>query len=327
MLYIKNDSTNPRFNLALEEYVTKNIDADDTIVILWQNAPSVIIGRFQNTVEEINSEYIEKNNINVVRRITGGGAVYHDLGNLNFSFIEKTGSDNIDFRKYNDRIVKALAKFGIKAEHNSRNDIAIDGKKFSGNAQYIYKGKVLHHGTLLYNSNLEDVQGALKVKPEKFTSKAVKSVRSRVTNIIDYMEKPVAIEEFKEALLFSLFDEKPLAQYELSAADLEKINKLMEEKYNTWEWNYGSSPAFNIAKSERFPCGMIDVRLDVEKGIIKNVKIYGDFFTSQNIEDLERTILGNKFERETMSKVLSAVDIGKYFSGLTEEEFLNFLFY
>lgn len=327
MQYIKNESTNPRYNLALEEYVTKNLDIDDTIVILWQNAPSVIIGRFQNTVEEINSEFIEENNINVVRRITGGGAVYHDLGNLNFSFIEKTDTEKIDFRKYNERIVRALAKFGIQAEHNSRNDIAIEGKKFSGNAQFIYKGKVLHHGTLLFNSRLQDVQSALKVKPDKFTSKAVKSVRSRVTNIIDYMENPVSIEEFKEALLVSLFDEKPLVEYKLSDADIEIINKLMEEKYNTWEWNYGSSPAFNISKSERFPCGKIDIRLDVKNGIIQNIKIFGDFFTSQNIEDVEKSLLGNKYSREELAKELATIDIGEYFSGLTLEEFLNFLFY
>lgn len=240
--------------------------------------------------------------------------------------MKKTDTDCIDFHKYNERIVKALAKFGIKAEHNSRNDIAIDGKKFSGNAQFIYKGKVLHHGTLLFNSKLEDVQAALNVKPDKFTSKAVKSVRSRVTNIIDYMDNPVTIQEFKETLLVSLFDDKPLVEYKLSDADLKSINSLMEKKYNTWEWNYGSSPAFNISKAERFPCGGIEVRLEVKKGIINNCKIIGDFFTSENIEDLEKILQGKIYSREVLAQVLAEINIEKYFTGVTQEEFLNFLF-
>jgi len=326
MQYIKNDSLDPRYNLALEEYVTKNLEPDGIFILLWQNAPSVIIGRFQNTVEEINVEYIKKNKINVVRRITGGGAVYHDLGNLNFSFIERTDTNNFDFRKYNERIVKALAKLGVKAEHNSRNDIAIDGKKFSGNAQFIHKGKVLHHGTILFNSKLEDVQAALNVNPEKFASKAVKSVRSRVTNVIDYMEKPVSIDEFKEILLTTLFDDKPIVEYKLSAADLDNIHKLKEEKYNTWEWNYGYSPAFNIKKAERLACGKIDVRLEVEKGVIKDAKIFGDFFSNENINELENLLTGNKYEPGVIKDVLNSVQLEKYFGPVTREEFLSLIF-
>ena len=297
MLYIKNDSLDPRFNLALEEYVVKYLDSEHTFVLLWQNEPSVIIGRFQNTVEEINTEYIEKKGINVVRRITGGGAVYHDLGNLNFSFIEKTDADSIDFRKYNERIVLALEKLGIKAEHNSRNDIAIEGKKFSGNAQFIYKGKVLHHGTILFNSNLEDVQAALRVNADKFTSKGVKSVRSRVTNVSDYLKEKITIEEFKEILLQSLFAPDFPVEYKLREEDLKAIYKLKEEKYDTWEWNYGSSPAFNFRKEQRFPVGKIDLRLDVNKGLINKIKIYGDFFGTENLEELENLILGCNYDR------------------------------
>jgi lipoate-protein ligase A len=324
--YIRNESLDPRFNLALEEYVIKYLEPDNPFILLWQNAPSVIIGRFQNTLEEINVEFIKNRNINVVRRITGGGAVYHDLGNLNFSFIEKTESENIDFRKYNERIVKALAKIGVKAEHNSRNDIAIDGKKFSGNAQYIYKGKVLHHGTILFNSNLEDVQAALNVNYEKFTSKAVKSVRSRVTNVVDYLVNPVSIQEFKQILLKTLFDDKPIIEYKLSEADLENIKKLMREKYSTWEWNYGSSPTFNFNKARRFACGKIDIRLEVDKGLIKDAKIFGDFFSNEDIGDLEQLLIGNKYDQEKIKEKLEKVKLEKYFGQVTIEEFLSCIF-
>lgn len=326
MFYIKNDSLDPRFNLALEEYVVKYLDSEDTFVLLWQNEPSVIIGRFQNTVEEINTEYIEKKGINVVRRITGGGAVYHDLGNLNFSFIEKTDADSIDFRKYNERIVLALEKLGIKAEHNSRNDIAIEGKKFSGNAQFIYKGKVLHHGTILFNSNLEDVQAALRVNADKFTSKGVKSVRSRVTNVSDYLKEMITIEEFKEILLQSLFAPDFPVEYKLREEDLKAIYKLKEEKYDTWEWNYGSSPAFNFRKEQRFPVGKIDLRLDVNKGLINKIKIYGDFFGTENLEELENLILGCKYDRQEIRKKLENVDFTRYFGNINREELLSLFF-
>lgn len=326
MQYLKNESLDPRFNLALEEYVVKHLEPQDSFILLWQNEPSVIIGRFQNTVEEINADYIKEKGINVVRRMTGGGAVYHDLGNLNFSFIEKTDTQNIDFRKYNERIVRALEKLGIKAEHNSRNDIAIEGKKFSGNAQFIHKGKVLHHGTILFNSRLEDVQAALNVKAEKFTSKGVKSVRSRVTNVMDYLSEEITIQEFKEVLLKTLFEDKPINEYILNEQDMKLINKLREEKYDTWEWNYGSSPAFNFQKEQRFSGGKIDVRLDVDKGIIENIKIYGDFFSNEDIKEFEQFIKGSKYKQDELKSKLMAINLQKYFGAITVEELLSCFF-
>ncbi|MFZ7102651.1 MAG: lipoate--protein ligase [Peptococcaceae bacterium] len=326
MQYIKNESHDPRYNLALEEYVLKNLEPEDRFIILWQNEPSVIIGRFQNTVEEINAEFINKHNINVVRRMTGGGAVYHDLGNLNFSFIERTACENIEFRKYNERLIKALAKLGVTAEHNSRNDITIEGRKFSGNAQYIYKGKVLHHGTILFAANLEDVHAALNVNPEKFSSKAVKSVRSRVTNIRDYLAKDISVREFKDILLNTLFDHQQLQEYQLSPDDLQNITGLMKEKYSSWAWNYGHSPAFNYHKAERFSCGKVDVRLEIEKGLIKDAKIFGDFFSSGDITELENCLVGQKYEKDILITELCEIDLSKFFGPLTLEEFMTCLF-
>lgn len=325
MQYIRNESIDPHYNLALEEFALKNLDPEESYIILWQNAPSVIIGRFQNTIEEINPDFIERNRINVVRRMTGGGAVYHDLGNLNFSMIERASGREIDFRKFTEPVVKALAKMGIEAEHTGRNDITIDNKKFSGNAQYHYKGKVLHHGTILFNSKLEDVQAALNVKKEKIESKGVKSVRSRVTNIDEYLEKKIPLEKFKELLLHYLFNEKEIKEYKLTNEEQEKIKKLMEEKYLTWEWNFGTSPAFNVRKSCHFPGGNIDFLLDVEGGIIKNCKVYGDFFSNSDLVILEEKFKGLKYRKEEIVKFIEGEDLEKYFGQINKGSLIQTL--
>ncbi len=326
ILYIRNDSLDPHYNLALEEFALKNLDPEESYIILWQNAPSVIIGRFQNTIEEINQDFIEKNKINVVRRMTGGGAVYHDLGNLNFSFIEKATGREIDFRKFTEPVVKALAKMGINAEHTGRNDITIDNKKFSGNAQYHYKGKVLHHGTILFNSKLENVQSALNVKKEKIESKGVKSVRSRVTNIVDYLENKVPLERFKELLLHYLFGEQEIKEYKLSSEEQEKIKKLMEDKYLTWEWNFGASPAFNLRKGFHFPGGNIDFLFNVEGGIIKNCTIFGDFFSNYDVATLADKFKGIKYHKEDIARLIQEENLEKYFGQISKESLIQSLF-
>ncbi len=323
MIYIRNNSLNPYYNLALEEYVLRKLDQSQDYILLWQNEPSVIIGRFQNTIEEINMEYIEENKINIVRRITGGGAVYHDLGNLNFSFIVTDTRDAIDFRRFTEPVVSALAKIGIKAEHTGRNDITIDEKKFSGNAQYHLKSRTLHHGTILFSSRLEDVQAALSVKPDKIESKGLKSVRSRVTNIEDYLSKKVSVQEFRELLLYHLFQEKQIQEYKLSEEEQNNIKILMKEKYLTWEWNYGHSPAFNITKYGRFAGGGIEFRFNVHKGIIENCKIYGDFFSNEDINDLAISFQGVRYRVENLSTFLEGIDLPKYFSGITSDELLK----
>ncbi|AEG61472.1 lipoate--protein ligase [Desulforamulus ruminis] len=325
MLYIRNQSLDPHYNLALEEYALKNLDPQESYILLWQNAPSVIIGRFQNTLEEINPEYIKEQGIHVVRRMTGGGAVYHDLGNLNFSFIEKSQDGKINFRKFTEPVIKALAKMGVTAEDNGRNDITIDGKKFSGNAQYHFKGKTLHHGTLLYNAKLEDVQAALRVRADKMASKGVKSVRSRVTNIAEYLPRKISLEEFRQQLLEDLFQGGPVQEYKLSPVDEQKIRQLMEEKYLTWEWNYGRSPAFNVVKKGRFAWGGIEMHLNVEKGLIQDCKIYGDFFSNQEMDSLEKQFCGVKFKAEDLAVLLNQVELSQYFGPVSREEFLELL--
>lgn len=329
MISIKNDSLDPRFNLALEEYVIKEMDPTKDYLILWQNAPSVIIGRNQNTLEEINREYVEKHGINVVRRLSGGGAVYHDLGNLNYTFVT-TSNDEIrnNFRRFTEPVIKALARLGVKAEHTGRNDITIDGKKFSGNAQYYYQDRVLHHGTILFDSDLDRVQEVLTVRADKIASKGVKSVRSRVTNVVDYLPERISIKEFQELLEKLLLEErtgeKPV--YRLTEKDLERVHQLREALYATWEWNYGKSPKFNMKKGARFAGGYVEVLLDVDKGLVASCRIHGDFFGKREVAELEERLTGLRHEPESIREFLARVPFEEYMAGITREEFFSCFF-
>jgi lipoate-protein ligase A len=327
MLYIKNKSTNPYFNLAMEEYLF-NLDDNNSYVLLWQNEPTIVIGKNQNTAEEINSDYVKENGIHVVRRITGGGAVYHDLGNLNFTFINKgTEKKEFDFKRFTMPIVKALGRLGIEAELSGRNDITIDQKKFSGNAQYVKLGKVLHHGTLLFNSKMEELTKALKVSEDKFKSKGVKSVRARVTNIADYLSMNISVSEFKELLLKHMFDEDTeLIEGQLSDTDLNEINSLMKSRYMSWEWNYGVSPEFNVKQEKRFENGKIEVLINVKQGIIQGIKFYGDFFGNGNLEELEALLIGKRYNEDELRVSLSKFNINDYFKGITLDELLSCIF-
>lgn len=327
MKYIENNSTDPHYNLAFEEYIFKNLDKED-FVLLWRNGPSIIVGKNQNTIEEINMDYVKDNKINVVRRVTGGGAVYHDLGNLNFSFITKAQSNLIDFKTYNIPIVKALEKLGVDCEFSGRNDIVIDGKKFSGIAQSIIKERVLNHGTLLFDSKLDTLSKALNVKRDKIESKGVKSVSSRVTNIKPYVRDDIDVLEFKELLLINIFEyfNQPVEIYELSHEDKEGIQRMVDEKYGTWEWNFGYSPEFNYKGYERFEGGGVDVRLHVVKGRIENCKVYGDFFGKGDIKDLEDKLRGAKYDKSEINELLENVSIDEYLGRITKEEFMKCLF-
>ncbi len=330
MIRIENKSTNPCFNLALEEYALKHLDIDDTIIILWQNAPSIIIGRNQNTIEEVNSKYVQEHNINVVRRLSGGGAVYHDLGNINYTFITTRGDDNINnFEKFTRPVIQTLKNLGAPAEFAGRNDITIDGKKFSGNAQYSFRNKLLHHGTILFDSDLSVVQEALNVKADKIQSKGIKSVRSRVTNIKPYLDNSITLEEFQNLLIKTMFSNvaKLTKVYNMTDKDLEEVNKLMNSRYIKWEWNFGESPDFNLQKSKRYQGGNIDIRMDVKDGIIKNCKIFGDFFGQDDIKELSNLLVENKFEESSVLDTINNIDFSKYFHNINKEDFIDCLFY
>ncbi len=330
MYFIDNKGiTDPRINLAIEEYVLKNMDIEkDDYLLFYINQPSIIIGKNQNTIEEINTDYVEDKGIIVVRRLSGGGAVYHDLNNLNFSFLTKDDGDSFhNYKKFTQPVVDALKKLGVDAELSGRNDILAEGRKVSGNAQYATRGRMFSHGTLLFKTDIDAVASALKVKKDKIESKGIKSVRSRVGNISDFLKESMTVEEFRMEILKSIFGgEENIQYYELTDEDWEKIHTISKERYQTWEWNYGKSPRFNIQKTHRFPSGGIDIRLEVNKGIIEEAKIFGDFFGVGDVEEIEKLLVGVRYDRSEIAKAIEEVDIPHYFGGITKEDFLQLIY-
>ncbi len=327
MLIIRRHSTNPYFNLATEEYILKNFEENS--FMLWRNAPSIIVGKHQNTLAEINAAYVKEHQIPVVRRLSGGGAVFHDLGNLNFTFI-KAGENQqlIDFRRYTEPVLEVLQKLGIEAKFEGRNDLTIEGKKFSGNAEHIWKNRVLHHGTLLFSSKMTDLSQALNADPVKFRDKSVKSVKSRVTNISDHLKTKMEVLEFAEAIQDHIIGKYPDARfYDLNDEDHKKIEDLVVQKYGTWAWNFGYSPKYNFRKILRTEkCGTIEFILDVQNGIILSAKIFGDFFGMLDPEEIEKALEGVPHREDAIRKVVMQFNIGDYISNLTPEEFIQGLF-
>jgi lipoate-protein ligase A len=330
MKTILNDSLDPRFNLALEEYVLKYLPTDEDFIFLWQNANSVIIGRNQNTIEEVNAQYVQEHDVHVVRRITGGGAVYHDLGNLNFSFITNTTKDNVNnYRKFTDPVITALQTYGVPAQFGGRNDILVDDMKISGNAQAFHGHRFLHHGTILFDADLTMLGKILNPKPDKIESKGIKSVRSRVTNIKPYFKDGVpSMKDFQSRLLKALLktDDVTPFVYTLTPNDLSKINELVQTKFSTWDWNYGQSPAFSIEKYGRYEGGGVSFRFNVDDGCITSCKIFGDFLGTKDIDTLEQALLNVPFERDRIAQLLRTLPLDDYFLKITHANILSCLF-
>lgn len=328
MIFVDNQNhTDPRVNLAIEEHLLRNHKVEEDILLFYINGPSIIIGRNQNTLEEINHQYVEEQGIHVVRRLSGGGAVYHDLGNLNFSFISNSGVENIhNFKKFTAPVIDVLQQMGVPAELGGRNDVTVDGRKISGNAQYSAGGRMVSHGTLLYNSDLSQVSEALNVKMDKIESKGIKSVRARVANITEFLANPVDILEFRERLKNGILSKSENSEYVLTPQDWESINQITKNRYAQWDWNYGRSPAFNIQKKQRFPIGQIDARIEVNQGTIKNIKIYGDFLGLADVHDVESLFIGQKYDRPSLLAALNGKDLHQYFGALSAEELVSFLY-
>ncbi|WP_339610562.1 lipoate--protein ligase [uncultured Planktosalinus sp.] len=326
MLCIKHIGTDPYFNIATDEYIFKHIEED--CFMLWQNDNAIIVGKHQNTLAEINLDYVGEKEIKVVRRLSGGGAVYHDLGNLNFTFTRTSDNeDMVDFRRYTKPILEVLQNLGVDAKFEGRNDLTIDGKKFSGNAEHVFKNKVMHHGTLLFASEMKDISGALKINPLKYKGRGTKSIPKRVTNISDHLKEPLSLHEFTDKILSHILDTFPQAKmYEFTKEDLAKIQTIRDEKYATWEWNFGRSPDYNFQQGMRSEGGVIEVHLDVEKGIIKKAQITGDFFHIKDIAPIEEALVNLPHEEQAIKKAWSQFDMKHYFKDITTEELLSIMF-
>lgn len=324
MFIIDSPSHDAYFNIALEEYLLYKYPTED-IFLLYINAPSIIVGKFQNTLAEINLDYVNAQQIKVVRRMSGGGAVYHDLGNLNFSFHTLLGSnDFMDFSKFTAPVIKVLNSLDVPAKLEGRNDLLVDGKKFSGNAKLAKNGKMIQHGTILFNSDMSVLGDALKMNPLKYVDKAIKSNRARVTNLIDYFPTKISTDDLKELLIEEMLENNVGAKiYQLTSEDLVGIGDLIKEKYQTWDWNFGFSPKYNFKNAKKIPAGFIEVHLDVTKGIIEKIKIFGDFFASNPIEELESQFLGKKHELAEIERILASNDLTNYFGKVTLEEVLE----
>ena len=324
-----NGTTDARLNLALEEHILRTRMADDDLLLFYVNAPAIIIGRNQNTMEEINSDVVDARGIRVVRRVSGGGAVYHDLGNLNFSFM--TRDVNARFNRYdlfNKPVVEVLRELGVPAEIGGRNDILADGRKISGNAQFATAGRMFSHGTLLLDSNLDDVTAALKPKPGKVESKGVKSIRSRVANIGEFLRERITVTELRERILERIFgsrDRALIPSLAIDAGDWVAVHALVERRYGNWNWNFGENPPSNVQRVRRFAAGEIDVRLDVQGGRISGARFFGDFMGRTEVSELEARLAGLAYDRGALVEALADVDVRQYFGDIGQDDVLSLL--
>lgn len=326
MIYIVNKSNKPDYNIALEEYCFKKLKQYDKIFILWINEPAIIVGKNQNTIEEVNTEYVKQNNIHVVRRISGGGAVYHDHNNLNYTIIsnEDKGAD-FDFKTFSQPVVDTLADLGVKAEFTGRNDIVIDDMKICGNAQAYLKGRVMHHGCLLFDTDLSVLSKALEQPKDVIKSRGVKSVRSAVSNILPHLPEKISVDEFSNRLLDKMKMEFPeMVEYKFTDIELAEIEEVRATKFGTWEWNYGNSPKFDIERHSRFTAGKIDVHIDVKNSIINQIKFFGTFFgNNSNLAEIEEHLADTKYTENDVRERLSQIDYNHYFAGFSIDELVE----
>lgn len=324
--YLDLTTTDPAWNLAVEEYVFDRLPKDRMYVMLWQNDHAIIIGKHQNTLAEINERYVKEQGIRVVRRLSGGGAVYHDMGNLNFTVIADAEGDALDFGRFCDIVIRALAQVGVKAERNGRNDMTINGKKFSGNAQYIRQGRVMHHGTILFDSNGTILANALQVDPSKIQAKGIKSVRSRVTNVRPCLPVDMTLPQFREVLLQSILQQFPGEPYTLTEKDIAEISAMKKQRYETWDWNFGHSPACTVTKKQRIEgCGTVEAYIDMDKGCIHSISFRGDFFAAEDPAALAEVLEGCPLEDTALTARLQNYDISRYFMGLNTVHLVQLL--
>ena len=319
-LYIETDSTDAAFNFALEYYLaSEKRFPGKTVVLIWRTAPTVMVGRFQNTFAEVNRVYTEKKNITVVRRMSGGGTIYTDFGAWQYSFITAAGGKAADMKRLAAPVVEALRKLGVSAEFSGRNDILIEGRKVSGTAQYRKKGAVVHHGSLLYASDLDEIARSTNVNSEKLKAKGIRSVRQRVGNISDYLPQPMSMTAFKETLI-ETFVKDPSQIVTLSREDILRVHQIADEIFSDWDFIYGSNPAFDRERTVRTGEGIATFQISVEKGLISSLHIFGDFLEDPHLAWMEELLTGCRYEKQAVCDRLTASMGGQYFLGLSSTQ-------
>lgn len=310
------------YNFALEYYFTAVKQLEEPVFLFWRTQPTVMVGKYQNTFEEINLEYAEQAGIQVVRRMSGGGTIYTDLGGWQFTFIQYGDNTNIHFHEFIEPVVAALNALDVPAEFNGRNDLVIEGRKFSGNAQYKLAGNTVHHGSTLFDTNIEEMVKVTNVDPEKIISKSIKSVRDRVTNIKDHLKTELDAETFKQHMV-SFIMKGSDKTYGVTPEDEAAIQKIADEKFRPWEARYGANPKFSMIKSARYTGGRISFRLDVAKGIITQALVTGDFFGNDKAERLGEVITGLRLDREELTGKLLEEGYEGAIYGISPEEMVN----
>lgn len=324
MNYLESPCTDPAFNLALEEYLLQNLPSDARCLYLWQNDRSVIVGRFQNALEEVDASFLDRHGIPVVRRLTGGGAVYHDLGNLNFSLhvpAEDAGPGGLAFPA---PILEALESLGIEARPGGRNDLLVDGRKICGCAQTLQESRLLFHGCIMVETDLQMLENALRVRESKIASHGIKSVRSRVTTVNAHSRRKYSVDDLATAIRSAFSRRQLLDPLPLSAEDLSRIRALAREKYASWDWNYGDSPACTLAREQKFPAGLVSVRMDVNRGRILRIRLRGDFFGDGDISELEDALAGSALDGLLPDR-LRSLGLERYMRGISAEELASLL--
>jgi lipoate-protein ligase A len=324
MLYIENESTDAAFNLAIEQHLFDILSVENDLFMFWRNSDAVIVGLHQNAAEEINGNFIRQNNIPVIRRLSGGGAVFHDLGNLNYTIISKASDYELDFRVSCRPVLDALKALGVDAVAGGRNDITVNGRKVSGNARYLRDGRLMHHGTILFDTNLEKMTEALRIPEDKFSSKGIKSARARVTNLREHLPKDMAVSEFMSLMRGHVASD--MKTHTLSARDYDAIEALRAKRYGTWEWNYGRSPDYGVEKRRRIPgFGAVTVKMRIDGGVITGFAASGDYFGNRPGAGFGEALKNTRLEERALLDRLSEIPFEEYFEGLDRREFISLL--
>lgn len=325
MRYIKNPENDPYYNMAFDEYCLENLPIDEPVFFLWRNRPAVIVGFNQEVNTEVNLDYLKANGIDLVRRVTGGGAVYHDLGNLNYTIVGRSENLERDYPEYAGILMKALQSLGVPATLSGRNDILVEGKKVSGFAKRVCKNRLMVHGTLMYKVDVDVLTHVLHPSATKLQSKGVSSVRSRVANLCDYLPEITDVQIFSQRLEEILSCHYADAEYKLSEQDLANIRRLRDEKFATWEWNYGRSPKATLSNSARLACGTIEIHLTLAENRIATCRFGGDFLGNLPASEVEQALQGVVYDQASIHHCLSHMEIGQYFDGIEAEDLVKLM--